>query len=368
MRILLAGGGSGGPVAPLIAVSEQIKKLQPKTHFLLIGSHNGPEENMVRAAGLEFQAITTGKWRRYFSLQNLLAPFLVFYGFFQACSILKSFRPECVFGTGSFVQVPIIWAAWLFRIPCVVHQQDVYPSLANKLCEFFVSRITVSFEKSLTDFSSGLGLFYKKKQPEKVVLIGNPFREELRSKTRAQALGYFNLRPDMPVLLVLGGGTGSEFINKLILQALPELSRVVQIIHSQGNRGLNSPDCKNYFVYNFIDRMDYAYAAADIVLCRAGMSTLTELSNLGKLSIIIPLPDTHQEYNAFLMRQLKSALVFRQSEIYPQTLVRLIRKLLFDANAQKLLTANISKIMPKNSAEKISRILLSEAKKERKYE
>jgi len=357
IKILLAGGGSGGPVAPLLAVAEALKKLQPKAEFLLVGSKNGPEEQMAKNAGIEFRAIPAGKWRRYFSLKNLAAPFFTIAGIIAAYRILKKFKPECVFGAGSYVQVPIIWTAFFLRIPCVIHQQDIQISFANRLCEPFVKKITVCFEKSITDFTSNFNFFYSKSK-SKIIQTGNPFREELKHKTRTQALKNLNLRSDIPVLLVLGGGTGSDFINKLVVNCLPELSRTVQIIHSWGVRNPKIIAHDNYCPFEFIADMASAYAASDIVLSRAGLSTLTELSNLAKISIIIAMPGTHQEYNASLLHELNAAICFDQKDVSPKGIVAVIRKLLFKSDLQKDLAKNISRIMPKNAGEKIAKIII----------
>ena len=136
MKILLVGGGSGGPVAPLLAVAGEIKKHHPKAQFLLIGTKAGSERIIAVNSGGDFKFIKGGKLRRYFSWKNFISPLLVASGLYQSFKILKSFKADCVFGSGSFVQVPVVWAAWLLRIPVVLHQQDVRPSLANQLCQW----------------------------------------------------------------------------------------------------------------------------------------------------------------------------------------------------------------------------------------
>ena len=358
MKILLVGGGSGGPVSPLLAIAEEIKKTQPKAKFLLVGTKNGPEKQMANEAGLPFSTITSGKLRRYFSLKNLISPFLVLSGFAESFKILKEFKPDCVFGTGSFVQVPIVWAAWLKKVPVVLHQQDVEPGLANKLCQFAAKKITVTFRQSLGGFASNIGIFYKKARAEKIVLTGNPFRSELKGGSKEKAVNEFKLRSDLPTLLVLGGGTGAEFLNNLILKSLPQLSKIIQVIHSTGKNKLLSSASVNYRPYEFISNMADAYAAADIVLCRAGVSTITELSNLNKLSIIVPMPQTHQELNGYLMTEYDAAIVASQKRINPENFVRLIRKLLFAGEAQEALKNNIGKVMPHNANQKIAEIIL----------
>ena len=360
MRILLVGGGSGGPVSPLLAIAEEVKKSHSKAKFLLVGTKTGPEGLMARNAGIPFEYIEAGKLRRYLSLKNLAAPVQAVIGFYQAFKILKSFKPDCVFGTGSFVQVPVVWAAWILKIPVVLHQQDVVAGLANKLCQFQASKITVTFEASLRGFSESVGFFYKKRK-EKIILTGNPFREELKEIKKEDALNFFHLKKDLPVLLILGGGTGAEFINNLIVEALPNLSKTVQIIHSTGKGKLKYGQSENYHPYEFIDNMGAAYAAADIVLCRAGLSTITELSYLKKLGIIIPIPSSHQEHNALQLLAFEAAIVLGQNKTTASGFVGLIRKLLFAHDIENLLKTNIAKIMPHTANKKIAEIIIKYA-------
>lgn len=323
----------------------------------MVGTKKGPEGAMSQQAGVPFLSIASGKWRRYWSLQNILSPFLVLAGFVQAVSIIRKFRPDCVFGAGSFVQVPVVWAAKIFGIPVVLHQQDLEAGLANRLCEHAATNITVTFADSLTDFSSGLGLFYKKNRA-KIVLTGNPFRRQLSGATKEQGQSFFHLKNDFPTLLVLGGGTGAEFLNNLVVQSLPELCRAVQVIHSTGKQKQSAAKHENYQSFEFIANMAEAYAAADIVLSRAGLSTITELSNLEKVAVVVPMPDSHQELNAYLLYRQQAALVLDQSELTPTGLVKVIRRLLFEHELQQLLKKNIKDIMPKNSAQKISDIII----------
>ncbi len=154
MKILLVGGGSGGPVAPLLAIANKIKEQHPQAKFLLVGGKQGPERHMAEMAGIDFTRVTAGKLRRYFSWQNFLAPVLVAVGFFQSLKILKMFSADCVFATGSFVQVPVVWAAWLKGVPIVLHQQDAEAGLANRLCQLFAKKITVTFPASIAVWTS----------------------------------------------------------------------------------------------------------------------------------------------------------------------------------------------------------------------
>lgn len=359
MKILFAGGGSGGPVAPLLAIAAEIKKEHPKAKFLLVGTKSGPERLMAAQAKIPFEAIPAGKWRRYFSVANAGTPFLVLAGFLRSFLLLKKFRPDCVIGSGSFVQIPVVYAAWILRIPVVLHQQDVQQSLANTVCQFFAKKITVTFEKSLTDFIRDAGLFYKKK-PDKIIWTGNPCRFEAKNFTRSEGLKHFGLKEDLPVLYAVGGGTGAVFINGLIRASLPDLAKTVQIIHSTGPgkymiTGLNYP---NYHPKEFVNEAGLAYAAADIVLCRAGLSTITELSEFKKTAVIIPMPGSHQEINAALLAERRAAIVLPQQKIKPENFAGFIRKLLFEPTLPEALQKNITGLMPKNSGKKIAAIVL----------
>ena len=360
MRILMVGGGSGGPVSPLLAVAEHIKLKHPQSTFLFVGTYKGPERDMVEKAGFEFKAIISGRLRRYFSYKNFFSPFLLFVGFFQSFFVLAKFKPNAVFGAGSFVQVPLLWAAWFFRTPIVIHQQDVVPSLANRFCSWIAKRITVTFPGSTGDFSSGFGLFFHKPS-SKVQVTGNPFLERLRKTDREEALRKFNLHPHLPVLLVFGGGTGAQSLNTMVQNALPALTSVVQVLHISGNSKFKDYKYENYHQYRFLTNMQDAYAVADVVLARAGLSTITELSNLGKVSIIVPMPQSHQEQNAKLLAEHGAALVIPQQKLNAEILVRIIRQLLVDGRLQKEIEKNIKNIMSHSATQKVSDTIIHAA-------
>lgn len=358
MNIMLVGGGSGGPVTPLLAVAEAISEKYHDAVFTLVGTKHGPEAAIAQSAGIGFASIPAGKWRRYMSVWNVFTPFLVVAGFFASLRLLRQNRPQVVFGAGGFVQVPLIWAAWFLGIPSVIHQQDVYPTLANKLCQWSAARITVTFKDSVEDFFQGLGFFYRKHE-EKVVWTGNPYRPSVSTGNRQQAIERFGLEQNFPTLYVTGGGTGAQFINDLVLRALPELTKVVQVIHSTGRGKAGGSESARYKPFEFITDVGNAFAAADIVLSRAGLSTITELSALGKVSIIVPMPHSHQEINAALLAHAHAALVATEDILTPDVLVRLVRKLLFDADVQKEIKTSVRHLMPQDAAQKIAAIITS---------
>lgn len=358
MKIVIAGGQTGGPIVPMLAVAEEIRREKPRTQIVILDTPTSTARTLAQAGKIYFYPILTGKLRRYWSWHTILAPFAVAWGFLQSLRVLYVFKPDIVLGAGGFVQVPVVWAAWLLRIPVLLHQQDVSPTLSNSMSASFASRITTTFEQSLRDFHSGSGFFgsRKKKRDQLVVWTGNPFRESLHSGSKEQARKYFKLSSDLPVLLVTGGGGGAEGLNRLVYQSLPRLTKSLQVIHGIGAGKKYNLEFPNYHPYEFIERMDLAYAISDLVISRAGISTITELANLGKISIIIPIPGTHQELNAGLLYERQAAIVMDQTITDSEKLVSVVRQLLLDGETQKQLHKNISGLMPKKAAEKIAKL------------
>jgi UDP-N-acetylglucosamine--N-acetylmuramyl-(pentapeptide) pyrophosphoryl-undecaprenol N-acetylglucosamine transferase len=356
INVALVGGSTAGPIVPLLALKEAIKEREPEAHFWIIDVPGSVAEHMAKSQKISFYPLRSGKLRRYFSLRNIGSPVLVAVAFIKALWFLHKHKITYVIGAGGFVQVPVIWAAWLLRKRTHIHQQDVVPTLANSLCVPAAKTMSVTFESSLRDFPQGSGLF-SGDHKAKITVTGNPCRIELLHASRLEAQRHFKLDKSWPTVYILGGGSGAVGINQLVSQALPELTRTVQIIHSTG-RGKQQPQrYEHYHVEEFVNRSDLAFAAADIVIARAGIATITELSNLGKVSIIIPMPDSHQEENARLLFERQAAVVLDQRELTPDLLVRVIRKLLFDLPLQLQLQENVRNIMPHESAKKISEIV-----------
>jgi len=219
MKILLSGGGTLGSVSPLIAVWQKIFEQKPDSQALWVGTKDGPEKDFVKNYKLDYRSITAGKLRRYFSLKNLLDPFLVLMGFFQSLKIIKEFKPQIIISAGGFVSVPLAWAGKFKKVPVLIHQQDVRPGLANKLMASSAEKITVTFEKSLKDFPI-----------EKVTLTGNPVRQEIFNGSKEEAYNFFKLDFNIPTVLILGGGTGSLAINKLVWMSLRKLTENMQLM------------------------------------------------------------------------------------------------------------------------------------------
>lgn len=360
MKVLLVGGGTGGPTAPLLAVKEEISKLKSGVKFFFIGT-SSHIDNILVDASMPFYKITAGKWRRYWSLKNFTDFFLTFFGFLKSLYLIKKIKPNVIFSAGSYASVPVAYAAYLLRKKIIIHQQDYYPSLSNRLIAPVADKITVSLEKSTRDFSANSGLFRNRPAASKVILTGNPVRPQITRGDRKTAKKIFNLNENFPSLLILGGGSGSLALNNIIGQTLNDLSNFFQIIHVTGKKNVSHKNnIQNYHPYQFLkSEMPHALAVADIVISRAGFSTISELAACRKVSIIIPLPNSHQIYNAQLLLMHRAAIVLNEKKLSPQLILDVCRKLMFQRDFQEMLKKNISQIMPSNSAHKIAKIILA---------
>jgi UDP-N-acetylglucosamine--N-acetylmuramyl-(pentapeptide) pyrophosphoryl-undecaprenol N-acetylglucosamine transferase len=365
MKILLAGGGSGGSVTPILAVVQQIRKLSAKggsasggrTEFLFVGTRRGPERPMVEQAGIKFRTIPAARWRRFFSIKNIWSPFVFVAAFVSAWRIVAQFRPDVVFSTGSFVAVPVSWTGKLFGAKIVIHQQDALKGLANKLIGPIASEITTAFEPTSKEFSSGSGLIGKLKP---ATWVGNPVREDLTKKI-LKIVVSFKLNPNLPILLVLGGATGAAQINNLISEILPRLVKNFQVIHQTGQgKLLTGFSDSNYHPVELFPFDQYAHLLqlADIVVCRAGLSTIAELSNLGKVAVVVPMPYTHQEDNAAILKFTKSAVVMLRSQATPENLFKVLNTIKFDPVLMQQLKSNIIRLMPRDAALKLAEIVI----------
>ncbi len=354
MRIILSGGGTGGSVTPLLALAREIRKQKPDTEFLFVGTRKGiPERQLVEANNIPFKSIFSGKLRRYFDWRNIFSPFLIKLGSIQSFFLILKFRPKAIISAGGFVAVPLVWAGWLLRVPTFIHQQDIIPGLANKLMAPLAKKITVSFSESLTSFSQ-----------KKAILTGNPARFEITRGSKKRAIERFNLEPDCPTLLVVGGGLGAEKINELITKIAPELVKFCQVIHLTG-RGKKYESLKieslnnRYHQYEFLNpEMSDALAAADLVISRAGMGILTELVSLAKPTILIPISNSHQEANAQYFAGQKAVILMEQKNLNPQILLGKIRQLIFSTDERSVLSLNISKLSRPEAGQKIAEIVL----------
>ena len=350
MRILLCGGGTGGSVTPLLAIAQQLREKDPKIEFLFLGTKKKhPERELAQGAGIPFRSIYAGKLRRYFSLKNIFDPIFVIFGIFQSFFILLKFRPNVVLSAGSFVAVPVVFSARILGIPCFIHQQDVVQGLANRLMGHLATKITVALRDSTKSFPLSI-----------VIYTGNPIRMEILSAQKEESINFFHFTKETPTVLVLGGGTGSVKLNQILDKALPNLIKFCQVIHLTGGRkGAENKNFPRYRTYEFLSQeMKYAYAAADLVISRAGMGVITELAALAKPAILIPLFKSHQEKNAQFFEKNKAVLVIRENVLTPELLIETASKLLSRKEEMQELGRNIHQFAKLDAAEKIAEEVL----------
>lgn len=348
MKVILSGGGTIGSVSPLLAVYEELKARQENVEVLWLGTKNGPEKKLVEAYQIKFKAISSGKLRRYFSFQNFIDPFKIIAGFFQSFFLLKKIRPNVVLSAGGFVSVPTAFAAYLLKIPVMIHQQDIRLGLANKLMIPFAKIITVTFEASLKDFPSN-----------KTTVVGNPVRKDVLSGSKEEAYKFFKLEEGLPVVLIMGGGTGAAYINSLVAKSIKELASFCQVIHLTGGKVEKVYSDPRYKAFDFLtSQMKNALAVSDLVVTRAGLSTLTELSALAKPSFIIPMPDSHQEENANEFFKNNAAAVASQKNLSPQGFTAAIKELLENTDDLNQFRRNMPSVIDTTAASKIVDMIL----------
>lgn len=352
IKILLSGGGTMGSVTPLLAIYDYCQKLKRPHQFYFIGTKTGPEKLVVTAEGINFFAIATAKWRRYWSVKN----FIDLGNFCLAC--LQSFwlilrlRPSVMITAGSFVSVPLAAACFIWRVPIIAHQLDYQPGLANRLIAKLSRVISVTFTSSLEDYGS------------KAVWVGSLIRQNLmEAPDQAAAKEYFDFAPDYPVILVLGGGTGAALLNQLLIAALPELLRCCQILHLTGVGKGNELRAPGYLQFAFLQNQEMAaaYSAADLVISRAGMGVLTELSYLGKPSLILPIKNSHQEMNARALASGQAIIALDETKLDPAELVTIVQELIYHQKLLSQLSKNIQIAFKSSGAQQLVRIIEQQA-------
>ena len=278
-RIVLTGGGTAGHVTPNIALIPRLRELNYDIFY--IGSYDGIEKKLIEEFHIPYYGISSGKLRRYFDPKNFSDPFKVLKGIGEARRTLKELKPDIVFSKGGFVSVPVVLAAKRLHIPVIIHESDLTPGLANKICIPSAAKVCCNFPETLSHLPAG-----------KAVLTGSPIRQELLRGNAIAALEFCHFTANKPVILVMGGSLGSAAINDTIRGVLPELLKNFQVIHLCGKGKLDPhlTDVQGYVQFEYIkDELRDLFALADIVISRAGANAICELLALHKPNILIPL-------------------------------------------------------------------------------
>ncbi len=319
-KIVLTGGGTLGHVTPHLALIPHLRERGYEIHY--IGTENGMEAEKMRAVpGVQYHAVRSGKLRRYHSWQNFTDPFRVIAGAFQSARLMGRIRPDVVFSKGGFVAVPVVFGAWLHRVPVLCHESDLTPGLANRLCRPFAKRFATTFPEC----AAALG--------EKAEMTGTPLRPELFQGSREKGLALFGFDGTKPVLLMMGGSSGAQAVNRALREALPRLTEDFDIAHICGKGNLEPAleGTPGYRQIEFLDEdLPDALAATDLVLSRAGANALGEFQHLGRPMLLIPYPKGASRGDQILnARSLESrglCHVLSQEKMTAETLADAVRE------------------------------------------
>lgn len=340
MKILLAGGGTLGPVTPLLAVAEELRRLDPNVSFVWAGTRIGPERPLIEGMGIPFHAVPAARITRYASVEWLLLPFKVVAAFYSAFQLLRTEKPNLIGAAGGYTGVPFAVMGKLMGIPVWLHQPDVRPVLSNTLAAPCASFITVAWEKTAAAFG------------KKAIVTGNPVRASFVAHERVPQV--------RPKVLVLGGGGGSLWINRAVAQSLDRILAVADVIHVTGlgkNEGWK--DREGYVVREFVEdpsEMAALYASATVAVVRAGMGVLGELSAARVPAVIVPIPGSLQEANAEAAEDTGAAFVVRQEEGMA-ALGDAVIALISDNEKQRVLSQKVGALLPSGAAERIAKRL-----------
>lgn len=326
-RIILTGGGTAGHVTPNIALLPRLKELQYDIHY--IGSYHGIEKELIEQFGIPYHGISSGKLRRYFSIQNFTDPFRVIKGLGEAKKLVKILNPDVIFSKGGFVSVPVVLAGKSRHIPTIIHESDMTPGLANKLSIPSATKVCCNFPETLTHLPEG-----------KAILTGSPIRQELLSGDKYKAKEFLKFTSDKPVVMVVGGSLGSVAVNEAVRGVLPELLETFQVIHLCG-KGKIDESLKNlegYAQFEYVkEELKDLFALTDIVISRAGANAICELLALHKPNLLIPLSVNasrgDQILNARSFERQGYSIVLEEESLTKEELLNSIMTLYKDRNS-----------------------------------
>lgn len=356
MTILFAGGGTGGHLYPAIAIAEEILKKDPKAKISFVGTKDKIEARVVPEKGFEFRTIWISGFSRRMRLSNILFPLKVFVSLIQSFFVIKKIQPDVVVGTGGYVCGPILFIASLLGIPTVIHESNSYPGVTTRLLASRVSKVFITFEVTKQWLSSAATS----------EVVGNPTRIELSNVTRNEGSRYFNLDANKKTVFAFGGSLGAASINKAMHGVTEDaIANDYQVILQTGETDWQSAITfrkhQSIIVMKYIDRMDYGYAAADVVVSRSGATTLAELTRLGKPAILVPYPFAaahHQELNAQTLVESGAAIMVKDSEVQDK-LLSTVRDLLFDESKRKAMSERSLNLGKPNAGKEIAEKIMN---------
>lgn len=363
MRIIISGGGTGGHVFPAIAIADALKKKEKFIEILFVGAKGKLEMEKVPRAGYPIKGLWISGFQRKLTLRNLSFPFKLASSMVNAWRIVRKFKPDAVVGVGGYASGPVLEVASRMGIPALIQEQNSYAGVTNRLLARKVKKVCVAYEGMERFFPEG-----------RIVLTGNPVRKDLVhiENLRSEAVSHFRLDPDKKTLLVFGGSLGARTLNEMMAanddliksQADKQVLWQVGKLYEAQFSGMATAGLDNVRVLPFIDRMDLAYAMADVVVCRAGALTISELCLAGKAAVLIPSPNVaedHQRKNALALVEKQAARMVTDREAVEHG-VREAFDLMDDADQRKALIEEISKMAKPHAADQIAEEILKLAK------
>lgn len=366
IKVIVSGGGTGGHIFPAISIANAIKNKCPNADILFVGAENRMEMEKVPAAGYPIIGLPVSGFDRKHLLKNIKVLFRLFKSIRLADKTVKSFSPDIAVGVGGYASGPTLWAAARRGIPTLIQEQNSYAGVTNKLLASKAKAICVAYEN--------MERFFPK---DRIILTGNPVRQELQNDTisREEAIRFFNLNPSKKTILVIGGSLGARTINNSIAAGIEKIPQNIQLIwqsgkgyDTQAKKVLDEKKPENIKQMPFISRMDMAYKAADLVISRAGASSISELCLLGKPVILIPSPNVaedHQTKNAQALSTKNAALMIRDCDAQ-NLLIDKALKTVQDETSLKNMSDNISKMAQRDSATRIADIIFELVTKNKK--
>jgi UDP-N-acetylglucosamine--N-acetylmuramyl-(pentapeptide) pyrophosphoryl-undecaprenol N-acetylglucosamine transferase len=362
-RIIISGGGSGGHIFPAIAIANAIKAMEPQCHILFVGARGKMEMEKIPQAGYQIEGLWISGLNRNDFVANLLFPFKVVSSLMGACRILNRFKPHVAVGVGGYASGPLLFMAAHKGIPCLIQEQNSYAGITNKILGRKAHTICVAYD--------GMEKFFPK---DKIIKTGNPVREEIMQTEglRNEAYSFFGLKPGPLTLLILGGSQGALSINRSVSHCLARMEELgINILWQTGklyyeqarqqSAGWPSARIK---VYEFINRMNLAYAVADIILSRAGAGTVSELCMVGKPVLLVPLPtaaEDHQTMNALTLVRAGAAMMIPDTQL-SQQLIPHLKMLIEDPQKRQQMANNIRQLAMPDAARLIAREVLKLAR------
>ncbi|MBK3516459.1 undecaprenyldiphospho-muramoylpentapeptide beta-N-acetylglucosaminyltransferase [Carboxylicivirga marina] len=361
IKVIISGGGTGGHIFPAISIANAVKSIQPDAEILFVGAQGKMEMEKVPAAGYEIVGLPVAGFHRKLTLRNLAFPFKLIRSMLKARSVIKSFKPDVAVGVGGYASGPVLRIASQSGIPSLIQEQNSFPGVTNRILAKKAHKICVAYENMQRFFPE-----------DKITITGNPVRNDLLNDVKKdEALKFWNLDIDKKTILVIGGSLGARSVNNGIIETLNELPDGVQMIWQTGKFYFEEMKKKlpehlkdRVLVLDFISRMDMAFAAADLVVSRAGASSISELAILGKPTVFVPSPNVsedHQSKNAMALVEKEAAVLVRDAEV--NCLIKEASELLNDEARLLSLAENVKGFAKPNAAFDIANEVIKMAQK-----